>query len=109
MKNVIPKRENQSTILTRLAKTGSTSISIKTQRKGILVIDFDSTFLNEWGTLMNLIFGISKPNNNNTFKLLSKVTVRGYWKLNPLELIGERFGRSIFNDVAVLQRSTSHS
>ena len=62
MKNIKPKRENQSTILTRLAKTGSTSISIKTQRKGILVIDFDSTFLNEWGTLMNLIFGISKTN-----------------------------------------------
>lgn len=62
MKNVIPKRENQSTILTRLAKTGSTSIPIKSQRKAILVIDFDSTFLNEWGMLMNLIFGISKTN-----------------------------------------------
>ena len=62
MKNVIPKRENQSTILTRLAKTGSTSIPLKNKRTAILVIDFDSTFLNEWGMLMNLIFGISKTN-----------------------------------------------
>ena len=62
MKNIKPKRENQSTILTRLAKTGSTSIPLKNKRKAILVIDFDSTFLNEWGMLMNLIFGISKTN-----------------------------------------------
>ena len=70
--------------------------------QSILEIDFDRTSWNGRsyrlsGSLTFRRFGISNTINIQYSEVLSNVTKRGYWKLNPLDIMDVRFGRSTFN------------